>query len=96
MTLEDFERCTPAELDAIFFAYHQKAEDDYKDRWEMMRKAVTIIIQPHLKRKVNEKQLLSFPWDAHHPQGNTEETRPMTREEKKARFDELKQLLKNT
>ncbi|MCH3980498.1 MAG: hypothetical protein LKE41_00995 [Prevotella sp.] len=95
MTLEDFMRCTPTEIDAIFNAYRQKAEDEYKDRWEMMRKAVTISIQPHVKKKVNEKQVLTFPWDNKLIRSSSRDSRKLTKEEKHERFEHLKEILKD-
>lgn len=97
MTLDDFMRCTPTEIDAIFFAYAEKTEDEYRDRWEMMRKAVTITIQPHLKRKVSEKQVLAFPWDAEreHKRLQSAPREELTKEQKHERFEHLKEVLKN-
>ena len=63
MRIGDFCQCTPNEFDAICEAYAERRESDYKERWERARLLATIVIQPHLKKKVSPKNLLPFPWE---------------------------------
>ena len=63
MSFADFCLMTPEELDHVFIAYNTRVEDTYKDGWERTRMLATICVQPHLKRKVQPRQLLPLPWD---------------------------------
>ena len=55
----------------------------------------TIVIQPHVKQKLTATRLLPFPWDSHRPEKKPEKKheKVMTKEERKARMEEVKKLL---
>ncbi len=53
------------EFAAVYKAYAEQRDTDYKDKWARMRLLATIVIQPHLKKgsKVTPEKLLPFPWE---------------------------------
>lgn len=53
------------EFAAVYKAYAEQRDIDFKDRWARMRLLATIVIQPHLakNKKVTPEKLLPFPWD---------------------------------
>lgn len=53
-----------------------------------MRLLATIVIQPHLRKKVTANNLLKFPWDREKFSHDTESI-PVSAEESKRRFEEL-------
>jgi hypothetical protein len=59
--------------------------------WERMRMLATIVIQPHVKKKLTPAALLPFEWDK--PQGKgcgkRAEQKKVTKEEDRRRLDEL-------
>ena len=63
LTLDDFCRLYLSELEAIFDAYNKRKESEYHDEWERMRLQATILVQPHIKKKMTPRALLPLPWD---------------------------------
>ena len=53
-----------------------------------MRLLATIVIQPHLRKKVTANNLLKFPWDRERV-SHVVESKPISAEESKRRFEEL-------
>lgn len=53
------------EFAAVYKAYAEQRDTDFKDEWARMRLLATITIQPHLAKgkKVTPEKLLPFPWD---------------------------------
>ena len=53
------------EFAAVYKAYAEQRDTDFKDNWQRMRLLATIVIQPHLgkRHKVTPEKLLPFPWD---------------------------------
>ena len=53
------------EFAAVWKAYAEQRDTDFKDRWQRMRMLASITIQPHLDRRhrVTPEKLLPFPWD---------------------------------
>lgn len=88
LSYDDFCRCTPSEFNCICKAYNEQREADYKDGWERMRLLATIVIQPHLRKKVTANNLLKFPWDRERV-SHVIESKPISAEESKRRFEEL-------
>lgn len=62
---DDFCRLDFAEFSAVWQAYAEQRDANFKDEWQRMRMLATIVIQPHLSkgRKVTPEKLLPFPWD---------------------------------
>ena len=83
----DFCRPTPEEFGHVYEAYSSQREADRKDSWERARLMTTIMIQPHLKKKLTPQQLLPLPWDAQraHKANNPQPTAA----ESKERFEEM-------
>lgn len=54
---------TPEEFIHTWDAWKEQKEADIKEQWEMMRLQTTILIQPHVKEKIDPKKLLPYPWD---------------------------------
>ena len=53
-----------------------------------MRLLATIVIQPHLRKKVTANNLLKFPWDREKVSHEIE-SNPISAEESKRRFEKL-------
>jgi len=53
------------EFAAVYKAYAEQRDTDFKDNWQRMRLLASIVIQPHLakNRKLTPEKLLPFPWD---------------------------------
>ena len=80
-----------AEFAAVFNAYAEQRDTDYKDRWQRMRLLACITIQPHLgkRHKVTPEKLLPFPWESKPTRKKKKEADNMTLEERRARMAEL-------
>lgn len=65
LSYDDFCRLDFNEFAAIWKAYAEQRDTDYKNEWQRMRLLATIVIQPHLAkgRKITPEKLLPFPWD---------------------------------
>ena len=61
--MADLRRMTVEELEAVVDEWSKGRESDYQDSWERMRLLATIVIQPHLKKRLSAKELLPLPWD---------------------------------
>lgn len=89
MTYDDFCRCSVEEFNAIYKAWRESKEADEQSAWERMRLLATIIIQPHVKRKMKPQTLLPLPWDNNKQADGSRNEVELTREQKKDRFEEL-------
>ncbi|MEI7584614.1 hypothetical protein [Runella sp.] len=60
----DFLKCTPRywrlRLDGMRHAQQQQ----YRNQWEITRWAVATGMAPHLKKPIEPKRLVQFPWEA--------------------------------
>ena len=63
MSLNDFSRCTPEEFRSIFDNWHERQESQIKESWEQIRIICLCVLQPHSKKTLSAKEVLSFPWD---------------------------------
>lgn len=63
MSMDDFLRQTPGEYEATVEAWSQRQEARNRDDWERMRMLASIVIQPHVKKRLTPKELLPFPWE---------------------------------
>lgn len=63
MSNDDFCKCTFGEFESICKAWHEMTEGQNRDAWERARTVAAIAIQPHVKKKITSRQLLSLPWD---------------------------------
>lgn len=89
MSHEDFCRCDPDELDAVFRAYRESREEQQREEWERMRIAAAIGIQPHVRRKITPQALLPLPWDNKKAAGKESAANIMSPEERRLRFEKL-------
>ena len=90
MSYDDFCRCDPDELEAIFKAYSEVRQENRLDEWERMRIAATIGIQPHVRRKITPQKLLPFPWDNKNKAATQKATAEnMSSEDRRRRFEML-------
>ena len=87
MSVEDWSGLSPDEFGFVCQAYNEKEEARLQDEWERMRLLATMTIQPHVKNRLHAEKLLPLPWDR--KQKNEEP--PVSKEEAKARFEQLAQ-----
>lgn len=60
-------------------------EEDVKSEWERMRLTVSLLLQPHSKKKLEPDKVLRFPWDV-----EVQNKKPLpTKEEARMRFEAL-------
>lgn len=81
------------EFAAVYKAYAEQRDLDFKDRWNRMRLLGTIMLQPHATRgrKITPEKLLRFPWDGEKKQKGEAAKKPreMTPEQQRRRMEEL-------
>lgn len=63
MSLEDFERCTPFEFNAIAEQWHEHQERVSRAGWEQTRFLATAILQPYSKKALKPADIVRFSWD---------------------------------
>ena len=80
------------EFAAVYKAYAEQRDTDFKDNWARMRLLAAIVIQPHLAKgkKITPEKLLPFPWDKPQKRGakNGKGTE-LTPEQQRARMADL-------
>lgn len=91
---EEFGTMTPAEFSAVAGAWSRRRREDYHDSWNRMRLLATIVIQPHLSKKITPERLLPFEWDNGRKRRSIAPERAasapeLTPEQKRKRFEEL-------
>lgn len=86
--MDDFCSCEHDEFESIVQAWSHGREDAERDAWERMRLQAAITIQPHLKKKITPKQLITLPWDTEKPKRPASDISP---EQKRKRFETLKE-----
>ena len=85
--MDDFCGCEHDEFESIVQAWSHGREDAERDAWERMRLQTAITIQPHLKKKITPKQLITLPWDR---KIHKKQIYMLSGEERRKRFEELK------
>jgi hypothetical protein len=88
----EFLTLTPEEFTATATAYHRTEEQHMRDEWERARMIAYYSVVPHIdqhKAKLTPQKLLPLPWDK---QGTPDTLPEPTKEERKARFEQLKAL----
>lgn len=63
MSYDDFCRCTVDEFEAVADAYNTRREQDYREEWERARWIASVVVQPHVKSRINVRRAFPFPWD---------------------------------
>lgn len=92
LSYDDFCRLDFNEFAAVYKAYAEQCDTDYKDKWQRMRLLATITIQPHLKKgsKVTPEKLLPLPWDKENKHKKTKANdKPMTKDQQRRRMEYL-------
>ena len=80
------------EFAAVYKAYAEQRDTDFKDNWARMRLLATIVIQPHLAKgkKITPEKLLPFPWDKPQKRGAKKgKGIELTPEQQRARMADL-------
>lgn len=88
MSVDDFNRCTFGEFEAICRAWTARDEAQYRDEWERTRLLAAISIQPHISKKITPQQLIPLPWDNKEVAVRSE-PKPHDAESARKRFEEL-------
>lgn len=65
LSYDDFCKMSFEEFAAVYNAYAEQRDTEFKDKWVRMRMLATIVIQPHLAKgkKLTPEKLLPFPWE---------------------------------
>ena len=76
------------EFAAVYEAYIEQRDTDFKDRWNRTRVLAAILIQPHLVKgkRVTPENLLPLPWDK---KKEGKKKRTITVEEQRRRMEQL-------
>ena len=86
---DDFCKMDFEEFAAVYNAYTDKRDTDFKDRWARMRILASIVIQPHLAKgkKITPEKLLPFPWEKSQKRSAKKDDEPkLTPEQQRARM----------
>lgn len=63
MSLDDFERCTPLQFEAIYNNWQRRATMVDRGNWERARMECLCVLQPYSKKSIQAKDVMRFPWD---------------------------------
>jgi hypothetical protein len=63
MSMEDFCRCTPSEFYGVWHAWSEREQRLERGAWERMRMECLCSLQPHSKKKLAARDLMTFPWE---------------------------------
>lgn len=63
LSLGDFERLTPDELESVFSAWRDERERRRRESWEQLRLGSWLTIRPHCKDLPGPEEVLPFEWD---------------------------------
>lgn len=85
MSIDDFERCTPTEFNAIHTAWHRAEQLRLQNQWERTRQLCTCMLQPYASQRITPEDVMVFPWDASAIAAEAE--RKMSDDERKARYE---------
>ncbi len=94
MSLDDFDRCTPAEFRAIADSYAREEARYVEGEWERSRMQCLCSLQPWSEEKLTARDIMRFPWDKEEAEEQEEEeTAPKrTPEEEKAHWENEKRI----
>lgn len=74
---------------AINKAWYLEQDTRQQGDWERMRLLATIVIQPHVKKKLTPEKLLPLPWDRKRGEAAQSDEPQLTKEQKHERFKDL-------
>ena len=94
LSYDDFCKMDFEEFAAVYKAYAEQRDIDFKDEWQRMRLLAAIVIQPHLakNRKITPEKLLPFPWDKKRAKCSSDKPK-LTPEQQRKRMAELTEKL---
>lgn len=97
LSYDDFCRMDFDDFAAVYKAYAEQRDTDFKDAWQRMRMLAAITIQPHLAKgkSITPEKLLPLPWDKTKEKRKSDKPR-MTAEEQRKRMAELARKLGDT
>jgi hypothetical protein len=84
LSYDDFCALSPGEFNQVNRCWAEREKERLHGEWERTRVLATVFVQPHLKKQMDPRKLLPFPWDATARKGPVKKS---TRE----RFEELKE-----
>lgn len=87
LSMDDLRRLTISEFETVVKHWTNERQRQHREEWEGMRLLATIIIQPHVRRKIAAKKLLPLPWDK--PDRPKLESTIMDKAEQRHRFEKL-------
>lgn len=88
MSMDDFERCTPAEFERIYARWREQRTNEERSRWERTRSVCMFVLQPWSKKPLKAKDVLPLPWDNKTAPEDEEEM--MSEEERRKRYEDAK------
>ena len=92
LSLADFCVLTPDEWAEVYRNYREMLDEREKLEWERLRLLCAYTIQPHSRKKINPKKMMSFPWDNE----KMESQNIVSPEEGRARYEKLMRKLEVT
>lgn len=63
MSMDDFCRCTPSEFYEVWRAYRDHEQRQERGFWERIRMECLCTLQPHSKKKLTTRDIMTFPWE---------------------------------
>jgi hypothetical protein len=63
MSEREFWKCTPRFWRLKLEGMREAQNQQFKNQWELTRWAVATTMAPHLKKPIEPKRLLTFPWE---------------------------------
>ncbi len=88
MSVDDFCRCAPSEFYAVWTAYSEREQRQERAAWERMRMECLCSLQPHSKKKLTARDLMTFPWEKETEADREKET--LTDAEVRERYERAK------
>ena len=63
MGYADFCRLTPAQFAEAWQAHARRAEELEQSEWARTRWLATLLLQPHVRKRLSPRDVLVFPWE---------------------------------
>ena len=63
MDEDAFDECRPLYFRHRLHGMRKAQQQQYRNEWEITRWAVATTMAPHLKKPIEPKRLLTFPWE---------------------------------
>lgn len=94
LSYDDFCKMDFEDFAAVYKAYAEQRDTDFKDRWNRTRILAAITIQPHLAKgkKITPEKLLPFPWDKKKKRQDKEAPKLTPAQQRKRMEDLVKKL----